>query len=138
VPAFYDAALASPALHVLEHVLYVSASLLLWVPILAVEPLPHAPSPVIRLLTVMAAMPAMILLGVALTTATSVAYPTYAASAGAYGTTALADQALAGQIMWFVGGMGMAAIALVAAWRAVLAEERRAVLAETVREERSP
>ncbi len=137
LPGFYDAAVAHPLVHDLEHLLYLGAALALWVPVLAVEPLPHAPSPVVRLLCVMAAMPPMILIGVTLATSRSLVYSPYAGQAARYGTTAVADQHTAGLIMWVGGALGMALIALAVFWSAVLQEERRAVLAERLREERS-
>ncbi|HEU4657691.1 MAG TPA: cytochrome c oxidase assembly protein [Capillimicrobium sp.] len=129
-PPVYDAALRSPPIHAAEHVLFLAAALLLWVPVLAVEPLPHAPSPLLRILVVLAAMPPMIALGVALRCSASVVYDGYAATAAAHGTTALADQRLAGIVMWVGGSLAMAAIAVTAGWMAILREERRAVRAE--------
>jgi putative copper resistance protein D len=137
LPGFYDAAVRHPLVHDLEHVLYLTAALALWVPVLAVEPLPHAPSPVMRLLCVMAAMPPMIFIGVTLHTSRTLAYTPYADGAARYGTTAIADQHTAGLIMWSGGALGMLGLALAVFWMAVVQEERRAVLAERLREERS-
>jgi len=130
LPAVYDAAVRQPLLHDLEHVVFLAAALLFWIPVLAVPPAPHAPSPLVRLLLVIGSAPPMAAVGVALATAGSVVYPPYAGGAAAYGTTALADQRLAGTIMWVAGTAAMALIAVVLGWRAVLAEEARQVARE--------
>ena len=44
LPAFYDATLRHPALHDLEHALYLVAGLLLWSPLLDGDPAPRAPA----------------------------------------------------------------------------------------------
>jgi len=134
LPWFYDAALTHPAIHVLEHLLFVGSALLLWAVILAIEPLPHAPSPLVRILVVMASMPAMIAVGVGLATASSVVYRPYAATGAA---AALADQRTGGMIMWVGGSLVMAAIAVAVGWQAILREERRAEVGERLRRERA-
>lgn len=133
LPGFYDAALRHPAIHDLEHALYVGASLLLWIPVLAVEPLPHAPSPIVRILIVLAAMAPMVLIGVQLATAEHVVYAPYA---GAYGISALADQRAAGTIMWVFGSAIGAVLAVTMGWRGVRQEEARAVAREQAARER--
>lgn len=121
VPVVYDAALASPPLHALEHALYFWSAMLLWIPALAVRPLPGAPSPLGRMLLLLFTMPAMAVVGVGLVLAHEVAYDTYAAHGNA-----LADQQTAGRIMWLGGTPLMAAVLLAVGWSALLQEERRA------------
>jgi putative membrane protein len=129
-PPFYDAALRSPALHALEHALYLWAALLLWSAALASEPLPRAASALGRMLVLLLAMPPMALLGVVVASADHPLYSAYAASAGRFGTTALADQQAAGHVMWIGGTLALAATLLPAAWHGLQAEERRARLRE--------
>ena len=122
VPAFYDAALASAPLHGLEHALWFWSAVLFWIPVLAVQPLPHAPSPVVRILMILLAMPAMTLVGAGLVLAEDGVYSAYAG--GAFDQ--LADQRAGGRIMWLVGTPFMAAALLAIGWSALLREERQA------------
>jgi len=130
LPAFYDAALRSPLLHDLEHLLYLVAALLFWTPLLGAPPQPRQLSPLVRMLLAMAAMPAMAAVGVALATASTVVYAPYGTSAQALGVSPLADQRLAGAIMWIGGSAAMAVAAVALGWRALVAEEARQVARE--------
>ena len=136
-PSFYDAALRSPALHAVEHALYLWASLLLWSAVLAAEPLPRAASALGRILVLLLAMPPMALLGVVLASADHSIYSAYAAGAGHFGTSALGDQQAAGHVMWIGGTLALAAALLPAAWHALQAEERRARLRESYADRRA-
>ncbi|HEX4806355.1 MAG TPA: cytochrome c oxidase assembly protein, partial [Conexibacter sp.] len=130
VPAFYDAALRHPPLHALEHALYLSTALLLWLPVVAVVPRAHPLSPLTRMLLVLAAMPAMIAVGVWLSSAARIVYPPYAHPDAAYGTAPLADQRLAGMLMWIGGSAAGGALALWLGWRAAAREEERQLARE--------
>jgi cytochrome c oxidase assembly factor CtaG len=81
------------------------------------------------MLYLLAAMPVMSVLGVWLVIAHTVRYPAYAASSHALGVSPLHDQRVAGVIMW-CGDAVLGAVTLVIACRALLAEERRAVLSD--------
>jgi len=130
LPAFYDAAVRTPLVHDLEHVLSLTAALLFWIPVLALPPRPRARAPLVRVLLVLASMPAMAAVGVALANAATVVYAPYAETAAAYGTGALADQRLAGTIMWVGGSALMGLLAVALGWRAALAEEARQLARE--------
>jgi putative membrane protein len=126
LPAFYDATLRSPALHGLEHALYLLAGLLLWWPLLDVDPSPRRRVGGFgRLLYVLAAMPPMALVGAYLNRAPTLVYPAYAAPAHALGISAVADQQQAGAIMWVAGNTIVIAVGLAAALAALVADERR-------------
>jgi len=125
VPVVYELALRSPVAHVAEHALYVATALLFWAPLVGSEPLPHRPSPAARVLWLLLAMPPMALVGVALLTTDSVAYAPYADSARALGGSAVADQHLAGTIMWVGGKLVLVAAVLVVGWAALVREERQ-------------
>lgn len=120
VPAFYDAAIAHPLLHAIEHVLYVTAGLLLWTPVLAPAPLPSRLSPLGRIFYLLFAMFPGAVVGLVLMTATASVYPAYGTGAGAIG-----EQWQAGMVMWASGAalLGLAIVAV--GWTALLAEERR-------------
>lgn len=126
-PPLYEAALRSGPLHALQHSLYFWSALALWQSALAVPPVP-APSPIGRMLLLMAAAPAMILIGATLTGAADVVYGHYAAATG--DARALADQRDSGTIMWLGGSLPMAAALVVVGWAAVRREEAQAVARE--------
>jgi putative membrane protein len=95
----YEAALANPGLHALEHLAYLGTAVLFWSAVAAVDPAPTRLSPPARILFLFLAMPQMTFLGLAIYGARHALYP-------AYGTdpAALADQRLAGALM---GGAGV-------------------------------
>lgn len=121
----FELALEDPAVHALEHAAYLSAGLLLLAPLIAADPLPHRPGAVGRFCWMMGAMTAMAVPGALLAFAPAVRYPHYLAPARALGRSALADEHVAGAIMWVAGGVAMFALALALAGSAMLAEERR-------------
>jgi cytochrome c oxidase assembly factor CtaG len=121
----YELALEHPFVHELEHAAYFWSGVALLAPLIAADPMPHAPGPIARFAWLMGAMAAMALPGALLTFATSVRYPYYVAPARALGRSALADQHMAGAIMWVGGGVVVFALALALAMRALHEEERR-------------
>jgi cytochrome c oxidase assembly factor CtaG len=131
VPAFYDATLRHPALHELEHALYVTAGLFMWWPIVDGNPVPGRRLDGLgRLVYVIAAMLPMTLLGAYLDRAPSLVYAPYGSPARALGISAVVDQQQAGAIMWVLGSTLMVAAGLWLAMTALLAEERRLQVAE--------
>jgi cytochrome c oxidase assembly factor CtaG len=125
VPVVFEAALKQPALHALEHGAYFWAGTLLLAPLIAADPLAHPPGALARFGWLMAAMTAMAIPGALLTFADHASYPFYLAPAHLLGRSALADEQLAGVLMWIGGGIAMFALALVLAFTAMLEEERR-------------
>jgi putative membrane protein len=122
-------------LHELEHVLLLAAGMLFWMQALRADPLPHGLGPVGRLLYLLAAMPAMSIIGVWLVVAHTPRYPAYAAAASQLGVSSLYDEHVAGVIMW--GGDALiGAVTLVLACGALLREERRTAAREAYGEPR--
>jgi putative membrane protein len=121
----FELALEDPTVHTFEHAAYFCSGLLLLAPLIAADPLPHPPSALARFSWLLGAMTVMSIPGALLSFATSVRYTFYLAPAHALGRSALADQHLAGVIMWVGGGVLMFALAVVLAMQAMLAEERR-------------
>jgi putative membrane protein len=126
LPAVYALALRSGAVHGAVHAALLWSALLLWLPLIGADPLPHRPSATATVSALIAAMGAMGVLGTILAAEQHVVYAPYAKRT----TDALADQHLAGGLM-SVGGMVVVLPALLAlAWRALVAEERRATVRE--------
>jgi cytochrome c oxidase assembly factor CtaG len=124
----FDAALDDPLIHELEHILFLTAALLFWWPVVGVDPAPRRLSHPMRIGYLLIGMPFSSFLGLAIFSATSVLYQHYATLQRPWGQTALDDQAWAGGIMW-AGGDAVFLVAMVAAivaWlRAEEAEGRR-------------
>jgi putative copper resistance protein D len=99
----YELALRREPIHELEHVAYLVTALLFWWPAIGVDPAPRRISHPTRMLYLMVSMPVPALLGVAIVNTGHVMYSSYAQPTP-WGTSALADQGVAGTLMW-VGGM---------------------------------
>ncbi len=126
VPAVYDLTLRSEPVHALVHAALLWSALLLWMGLLGADPLPRRVSATATVASLVVAMGAMAVLGAALAAAPRVVYAPYVRP----GVDALADQRIAGGLM-SVGGMAVVVPLLLAlAWRALAAEERRAVVRE--------
>jgi cytochrome c oxidase assembly factor CtaG len=121
----FELALEHPLVNAFEHALYFWAGVWLLAPLIGADPLPHRPGAVARFCWLMGAMVAMAIPGALLTFAPTVRYAFYLKPARALGRSALADQHLAGAIMWVGGGIAVFALALGVAMSAMLAEERR-------------
>jgi len=111
----YELAVRDPFVHALEHLAYLVAGLLFWVPLLAVDPLPRPPGPAARFAWLLAAMPPMGLVGAKLLRSTA-AYPSY---------PDLADQRTAAGVMWGAGSLLMSAALVAIVFSALLREEAR-------------
>jgi cytochrome c oxidase assembly factor CtaG len=126
----YGLALRDPAVHVAEHLGYVTSGLLFWAVLIAPGPAPKRLDGLGQIVYLLLGMPLMGVVGVILETDPAPRYVEYLAPAGRLGISALADQRLAGAVMWIVGTTIMGVVALSLAWRSMLAEERRAVARE--------
>ena len=115
----FDLALTSSWWHALEHAAWIGAALVYWWPIVCADPTPHPMSYGARLLSLLLAMPAMSFLALAIYSANTPLYATYAALPAPWGPSALADQRNAAALMWVAGNLALVvAILLVAAsWK---------------------
>jgi cytochrome c oxidase assembly factor CtaG len=100
IPAVYDLTLSSEWVHVSEHALYLFAAVLIWAPLLGVDPLPGRTSPRGQALCMAACMVPMAIIAAWLLAAGSPVYGHYRDALGA--TAALHDQRVAGLIMLLV------------------------------------
>jgi len=125
-PALYQAALAHPWLHDLEHWLFFLTALLFWWPIVNVPPLLHGQISLgFRIVYLVAATLQNTLLGMAISLPERVLYPFYAAAPALAGLSPIHDQALGGGIMWISGHMYLIPIVVLIA-RKLIAEDEAA------------
>ena len=100
LPAVYGLALSNDYAHEAEHGLYLLTALLVWAPLLGVDPLPHRPGPRGQLACMIACMLPMALVATWLASASQ---PVYGHYLQALGPSALHDQRVAATIMWAGG-----------------------------------
>jgi putative copper resistance protein D len=101
----FEAALEDPAIHAMEHALYLGAALLFWWPVVGADPHPFRMGHGMRLGYMLLAMPQNAFLGFVLFAVPTVLYEHYASLQRVWGPTALEDQQLAGGIMWAAGDL---------------------------------
>jgi putative membrane protein len=101
VPAVYGLALGNDTAHEAEHAVYLAAALLMWAPLLGVDPLPRRLSTRGQAACLAACMVPMLLVGGWLGIEPHAVYHHYVAGLG---PAALHDQRLAATIMW-AGGL---------------------------------
>lgn len=121
VPAVYVFALEHPAAHGAEHAALFWSAVALWAPLIAADPVPARPGPLAGFVVLVLAMSAMGAVGAAIAASERVLYAPYAAGSA----DPLADQGLAGGLMWMGGSLVVIPVMLALAWRALAAEERR-------------
>jgi putative membrane protein len=121
----YDLSVRHELLHDLEHLALLTTAVLFWAQVLRADPFSRPLGAVGRLLYLLAAMPAMSVIGVWLVIAHTARYPAYVSSAHALGVLPLYDQYLAGVIMW-VGDALIGVVSLVIVGGALLREDQRA------------
>ncbi|HZO78775.1 MAG TPA: cytochrome c oxidase assembly protein [Solirubrobacteraceae bacterium] len=97
LPAVYGSALSNDYVHEGEHALYLLTAVLVWAPLLGVDPLPHRPGPRGQFACMVACMVPMGLIALWLGVAAGPVYGHYLSSLG---PAALHDQREAATIMW--------------------------------------
>lgn len=128
--SLFNAALDNDYIHLGEHALYLGSALLFWWPVVGADPSPwRLPHPG-RVAYLFLGMPQSSFLGLAIFSAPEPLYAHYETLVRTWGPTPLADQQLAGGIMW-AGGDGIFLIAMILAlWVWLRAEERAGRLAD--------
>ena len=105
VPGLYDLALRERGIHILEHLMFLSAGVIMWLPILSRVPeLPRA-SHLVQMLYLFAQPTVPAIIGALITFADSVLYEWYAEAPRLWDISAHTDQELGGIIMWVPGGL---------------------------------
>lgn len=104
-PALYNAAMANHGIHIVEHLMFMAAAVLMWWPFLSPLPeLPRLAYPGQMLYCFLMTIP-MSVVAVYITMADHVLYPAYAAAPRLWGLSPMDDQLLGGLIMWIPGSL---------------------------------
>ena len=109
LPILFNAALASPAVHGLQHVCFFGTAILFWWALLRGRTRGHGAAAFYLFVTALHSG----FLGILLSLTKTPLYPGQNAAAPEWGLTPLEDQQLAGLIMWVPAGIVYAAAALV-------------------------
>lgn len=105
LPPLYNYALAHHPVHIIQHLMFLVASVLMWWPVLSPLPeLPRLSYPLQMLYLFLLSIP-MAIISVYLAYADGVLYPAYASAPRVWGITPMTDQLLGGLIMWIPGGL---------------------------------
>lgn len=105
IPYFYNAAMANHNIHIVEHLMFMAAAVIMWWPFLSPLPeLPRLAYPGQMLYCFLMTIP-MSVVAIYIAMADHVLYPAYAAAPRIWGLTPIADQQLGGLIMWIPGGI---------------------------------
>jgi putative membrane protein len=105
LPMFYNWALENHTVHIVQHLMFMTAAVLVWWPV--VDPVPELvrlQTPV-RMLYLFALSVPMSVISALITLSESVLYGWYDAAPRVFNLTALADQQLGGLIMWVPGAL---------------------------------
>ncbi|MDQ6717059.1 MAG: cytochrome c oxidase assembly protein [Gemmatimonadota bacterium] len=104
LPPLYNLAMANHPIHIVEHLMFLTAAVLMWWPFLSPLPeLPRLSYPGQMLYSFLMSIP-MSVVAIAITMADHVLYPAYAAAPRVIAITPLEDQLMGGLIMWIPGG----------------------------------
>jgi putative membrane protein len=105
LPPFYNAAMANHNLHILEHLMFMAAAVLMWWPLLSQLPeFPRLAYPGQMLYSFLMSIP-MSIVAVYIAMSDHVLYPAYSAAPRVLPISPLEDQLLGALIMWIPGGI---------------------------------
>jgi len=105
LPPLYNLAMAHHNVHIVQHLMFLVAAVLMWWPILSPLPeLPRLPYPLQMLYLFLMSIP-MSIVAVYIAYANSVLYPAYATAPRIWGISPMQDQLIGGLIMWIPGGL---------------------------------
>jgi putative membrane protein len=105
LPVFYNAAMDNHNIHILEHLMFMAAAVLMWWPLTSQLPeLPRLSYPGQMLYCFLMILP-MSIVAVYISMAEQVLYPAYASAPRITSLSPLEDQLLGGLIMWVPGGL---------------------------------
>ncbi len=105
IPVLYNSAMANHNIHILEHLMFMAAAVLMWWPLLSQLPeLPRLAYPGQMLYTFLMSIP-MSIIAVYIAMSDHVLYPAYSAAPRVLPISPLEDQLLGALIMWIPGGI---------------------------------
>ncbi|HEX9606493.1 MAG TPA: cytochrome c oxidase assembly protein [Gemmatimonadaceae bacterium] len=105
LPPFYNAAMANHNLHILEHLMFMGAAVLMWWPLMSQLPeFPRLAYPGQMLYSFLLSIP-MSIVAVYIAMADHVLYPAYSGAPRVLPLSPLEDQLLGALIMWIPGGI---------------------------------
>lgn len=105
LPPMYNATLSEHGVHIGEHLMFMTAAILMWWPFLSPLPeLPRLSYPGQMLYCFLMIIP-MSIVAVYITMAESILYPAYSSAPRIWGLSPLEDQQLGGLIMWIPGAV---------------------------------
>jgi putative membrane protein len=105
LPPLYNAAMAHHNIHIVEHLMFLTAAVLMWWPLMSQLPeLPRLAYPGQMLYTFLMSIP-MSIIAVYIAMSDHVLYPAYSAAPRIFPLSPLEDQLLGGLIMWIPGGL---------------------------------
>jgi len=105
LPPFYNAAMANHNIHIVEHVMFMVAAVLMWWPLMSQVPeLPRLAYPGQMLYSFLMSIP-MSIVAIYIAMSDHVLYPAYAAAPRVFALSPLEDQLLGALIMWIPGGI---------------------------------
>jgi putative membrane protein len=105
MPALYEAAMRHHPLHIVQHLVFLASSVVMWWPVLSPVPeLPRASYPGQLLYLFLLGIP-MSIVGAMITLANSPLYPFYVAAPRVWGLSPIDDQQIGGLVMWVPGGL---------------------------------
>ena len=105
LPPLYNLAMAHHNVHIVQHLMFLAAAVLMWWPILSPLPeLPRLAYPLQMLYLFLMSIP-MSIVAVYIAYADAVLYPAYATAPRVWGISPMQDQLIGGLIMWIPGGL---------------------------------
>jgi putative membrane protein len=117
LPPVYDLAMRHHAVHIVQHLCFMTAAVLMWWPVLSPLPeLPRLSYPGQMLYLFLMTIP-MSLVAICIGYADTLLYPFYASAARLWGITPMQDQMIGALIMWIPGGLFFFAIISVVFFR---------------------
>jgi len=105
LPPMYNLALSHHPVHIVQHLMFIGASVLMWWPLTSPLPeLPRAAFPAQMMYCFLMVIP-MSVISIYIVMADATLYPAYAAAPRILGITPMMDQQYGGLIMWIPGGI---------------------------------
>jgi len=105
LPPLYNYALLHHPVHIVQHLMFLAVSVLMWWPVLSPLPeLPRLSYPGQMLYLFLLSIP-MAIVSVYISYADTVLYPLYASAHRVWGISPMNDQMIGGLIMWIPGGL---------------------------------